>query len=156
MIIITHHIKKDTLKIWDTKNINKFKRFLNSNRPETQGVIDFYRVLDYTRDLRGNTFELVRNEIILYEEREKEKIIEGDKKLWYEHSPIERSYLYNKKELEDIKFILDNYGDWKWLDIERGICPKPDKYPIIQAKSKNNVVYFPEKEEVQRIRVVEI
>jgi hypothetical protein len=154
MKIITHHVEKNTLKIWDTKNINKFKRFLNINRPETQEVIDFYRVLDYTKDLRGSTFEFVRNEIILYEEREKEKIVKGEKKPWYDYSVIERGYLYDKKELEDITYILNNYENWKC--IETGIIPKPDSYPIVQAKFKKTTKYFPKKEEVQRVKVVEI
>ena len=156
MIVITHHVEKNTLKIWDTKNLDKFKQFLNVNRPETKGALDFYRVIDFTKEIRGSFFEFVRNEIVLYEEREREKIIEGEKLPWHSYSDIERSYLYNKKELEDIKYILDNYGDWKWLDIERGVCPKPNEYPIVQVKSKNKVIYFPEKEEVQRIKVVEI
>mgnify|MGYP001272188200 FL=1 len=156
MIIITHHVEKNTLKIWDTKNIDKFKRFLNVNRPETKDLLDFYRVLDYTRELRGTFFEFVRNEIIVYEEREREEIVEGEKVPWYKYSAIERGYLYDKKELEDIKYILDNYDDWKWLDIETGIVPKPDNYPIVQARSKKTTMYFPEKEEVQRIKVVEL
>ena len=154
MIVITHHVEKNTLKIWDTKNIDKFKRFLNVNRPKTQGVIDFYRVVDFTKDLRGSTFELVRNEIILYEAYEREEIVEGEKKSWYDYSAIERGYLYDKKELKDITYILNNYENWKC--IETGIIPKPDSYPIVQAKSKKTTMYFPEKEEVQRVKVVEI
>ena len=50
--------------------------------------------------------------------------------------------------------LFDVQENWKC--IETGIIPKPDSYPIVQAKSKKTTMYFPEKEEVQRIRVVEI
>ena len=67
MKIIIHNVKSDKLEFWEVPNIDKFKKWMPLNRPETKGELDFYQVLDFTKQIKGSEFEIVRNEIITSE-----------------------------------------------------------------------------------------
>lgn len=156
MKVITHHIEKNTLYMFHTKNVDKFKQTLARNGHYKNGNIDFYQVVDFTRSIKGSEFEIVRNEIIIYSQIEREKEVESEILPWYEHSEITRSFLYSLEENTEISYILDNYSRTVWYEIETGIIPKPDDYPIIPAKAKKIIKYTNEKKELQRIRVKEL
>jgi hypothetical protein len=155
MKVITHHVKKNTLKLWDTKNIDKFKKSLEVNRPKTKGNIDYYRILDFTTAIRGSNFEIVKNEIITkesYNER-----IKGESKLkpWYEIDLIDRKKVYDEIEQRNIMEIERGYST-RWYSIEHGTIPMPDDYPVVPAKRIKVYQHIPKIRELQRIKVIEV
>jgi len=153
MRVIIHNIKTNKLDFWvEVPKLDRFKKTMSVDSPE----LDFYQVLDFTKEIKESEFEIVRNEIIIRKTILEEVESETDILPWYKHSEITRSFLYNDQERYGIRFILDNYGDAVWNDIENGVIPKPEAYPIIPAKSKKIIEYIPKKVEVQRIRVKEV
>ena len=156
MKVITYHVELNTLKFWEVKNVDKFKKSIQINRPETKNKLDFYQVVDFTRGIKGSEFEIARNEIITYSQVEKEEEVDSEILPWYKHSEITRSFLYSLEENTKISHILDNYSRRTWWEIETGIIPKPDNYPIIPAKARKVINYINEKKELQRIRVKEL
>jgi len=156
MKIIIHNVKSDKLEFWEVPNIDKFKKWMPLNRPETKGELDFYQVLDFTKQIKGSEFEIVRNEIITSETYLEETKTKGEALPWHMHSEEVRKLIYDDKELYAIRFILDTYGQAVWHEVENGIIPKPDGYPIIPAKAKKTIKFIPKKRELQRIRVKEV
>ena len=153
MKIIIHNVKSDKLEVWEVPNINKFKE----NSPlETKGELDFYQVLDFTKQIKGSEFEIVRNEIITSETYLEETKAMGEVLPWHMHSEEVRKLIYNDEELSTIRFILDTYGQAVWHEIENGIIPKPDGYPTILAKPRKILKFISIKRELQRIRVKEV
>ena len=156
MKIIIHNVKLDKLEFWEAKNLNKFKKAISLNRPKTKGDLDFYQVLDFTKHIEGSKFEIVRNEIITSETYLEETKTKGKALPWHMHSEEVRKLIYDDKELYAIRFILDTYGQAVWHEVENGIIPKPDGYPIIPAKAKKTIEFISKKRELQRIRVKEV
>jgi hypothetical protein len=153
MRVIIHNVKSNKLDFWiEVPSIDRFKKIMSVDSPE----LDFYQVLDFTKEIKGSEFEIFRNEIITRKIILEEVESETDILPWYKHSEITRSFLYNDQERYVIKFILDNYGDAVWHDIENGVIPKPEAYPIIPAKIKKIIEHVSKKVEVQRIRVKEV
>ena len=155
MKIITHHIKKNTLKIWDTKNIDKFKQSLEVNRPGANDNIDYYRVLDFTTAIRGSDFEIVKNEIITKESYSEQTKGESELKPWYEIDLIDRKKVYDEIEQRNIMEIERGYSN-RWYSIEHGTMPRPDDYPIVPAKRIKVYNHVSKIRELQRIKVIEV
>tara|TARA_B100000029_G_C17430245_1_gene907615 strand:- start:635 stop:1102 length:468 start_codon:yes stop_codon:yes gene_type:complete len=155
MKIITHHIKKNTLKIWDTKNIDKFKQSLEVNRPGAKGSIDYYRVLDFTTAIRGSDFEIVKNEIITKESYSEQIKGESELKPWYEIDLIDRKKVYDEIEQRNIMEIERGYSN-RWYSIEHGTLPRPDDYPVVPAKRIKVYNHVSKIRELQRIKVIEV
>ena len=153
MRVIIHNVISNKLDFWvEVPSIDRFKKIMSADSPE----LDFYQVLDFTKQIKGSEFEIVRNEIITRKTILEEVESETDILPWYKHSEITRSFLYNDQERNGIRFILDNYGDAIWNDIENGVRPKPEAYPIIPSKTKKILEHISKKVEVQRIRVKEV
>ena len=155
MKVITHHVKKNTLKIWDTKNIDKFKQSLEVNRPGAKDNIDYYRVLDFTTAIRGSDFEIVKNEIITKESYSEQIKGESELKPWYEIDLIDRKKVYDEIEQRNIMEIERGYSN-RWYSIEHGTLPRPDDYPIVPAKRIKVYKHVFKTRELQRIKVIEI
>jgi len=156
MKIITHNVESDKLEFWEVSTLDKFKKSMSINSPETKEELDFYQVLDFTKQIKGSKFEVVRNEIITSETYLEETKTKGEILPWYMHSEEVRKLIYDDKELYAIRFILDTYGQAVWNEIEKGIIPKPDGYPTIPAKAKKTIEFISKKRELQRIRVKEV
>jgi len=153
MRVIIHNVKSNKLDFWvEVPSIDRFKKIMSVDSPE----LDFYQVLDFTKQIKGSKFEVVRNEIITSETYLEETKTKGEILPWYMHSEEVRKLIYDDKELSTIRFILDTYGQAVWNEIEKGIIPKPDGYPIIPAKAKKTIEFISKKRELQRIRVKEV
>lgn len=153
MRVIIHNVKSNKLDFWiEVPSIDKFKKTMSVDSPE----LDFYQVLDFTKQIEGSKFEVVRNEIITSETYLEETKTKGEILPWYMHSEEVRKLIYDDKELYAIRFILDTYGQAVWNEIEKGIIPKPDGYPIIPAKARKIIKFISKKRELQRIRVKEV
>jgi hypothetical protein len=152
MKIIIHNVKSDKLEFWEVPNPDKFKKTMSVDSPE----LDFYQVLDFTKQIKGSGFEVVRNEIITSETYLEETKTKGEVLPWYMHSEEVRKLIYNDEELSTVRFILDTYGQAVWSEIEKGIIPKPDGYPTILAKARKTIKFISKKRELQRIRVKEV
>ena len=153
MRVITHNVKSNKLDFWvEVPSIDRFKKIMSVDSPE----LDFYQVLDFTKQIKGSEFEIVRNEIITSETYLEETKAMGEVLPWHMHSEEVRKLIYDDEELSTIRFILDTYGQAVWHEIENGIIPKPEGYPTILAKPRKILKFISKKREVQRIRVKEV